>query len=152
MTDSNLHYRTGQCRCGQVQFEVNSEPLITMACHCTGCQRMTASAFSLSALYPSNGFKIILGEPVIGGLHGATRHYFCSYCMSWLFTRPDGMDEFVNVRATMMDGAQSLSPFIETYTDEKLPWATTPAVHSFNKFPSPENFPALLSEFAKRYQ
>jgi hypothetical protein len=102
MTDSNS-YRTGKCRCGQVQFTVNSEPLITMACHCTGCQRMTASAFSLSALYPSNRFKITSGEPVIGGLRGATRHYFCAYCMSWLFTRPEGMDEFVNVRVTMMD-------------------------------------------------
>jgi hypothetical protein len=151
MTNSNPH-TTGKCRCGQVQFEVNSEPLITSACHCTGCQRMTASAFSLSALYPSNDFKVTLGEPVIGGIQGGARHYFCAYCKSWLFTRPEGMDDFVNVRATMMDDAQSFSPFIETYTDEKLPWATTPAVHSFKKFPAPEDFPALLAEFAERHQ
>ncbi len=149
MTDDKSH-EVGKCRCGQVQFEVSAEPLITMACHCTGCQRMTASAFSLSALYPSNGFKVTLGEPVIGGLHGATRHYFCAHCMSWLFTRPEGMEDFVNVRATMMGDVQSHSPFIETYTDEKLPWATTPATHSFNKSPSPDDFPALLSEFADR--
>jgi len=150
MTDSKLP-KTGQCRCGQVQFEVSSEPLMTMACHCTGCQQMTASAFSLSTLYPSSGFKVTQGEPAIGGLHGATRHYFCAHCMSWLFTRPEGMDDFVNVRSTMMEDAQSYSPFIETYTDEKLPWATTPAVHSFEKFPQPEDFPALLAEFAKRF-
>jgi hypothetical protein len=59
---------------------------------------------------------------------------------------------FVNVRSTMMDNAQSYSPFIETYTDEKLPWATTPAVHSFEKFPQPEDFPALLAEFAKQLE
>lgn len=111
---------------------------------------MTASAFSLSALYPSSSFKITSGEPVIGGLQGATRHYFCPHCLSWLFTRPEGMDEFVNVRATLLDNAPSFSPFIETYTDEKLPWATTAAVHRFNKFPSPDSFPALLSEFAKQ--
>jgi hypothetical protein len=46
----------------------------------------------------------------------------------------------------------TVSPFVETYTDEKLPWATTSAVHSFEKFPAPDNFPALLSEFAKRHQ
>ncbi len=61
VTDGNLH-NGGKCRCGQIQFEVNAEPLITMACHCTGCQRMTASTFSLSTLYPSNGFKVTLGE------------------------------------------------------------------------------------------
>ena len=64
-----------------------------MACHCTGCQRMTASAFSLSALYPSSGFEVTEGRPVIGGLHGPARHFFCPHCMSWLFTRPEGTEE-----------------------------------------------------------
>ena len=45
-------------------------PLLTMACHCTGCQRMTGSAFSLSAAFPSDGFTVTQGDPVIGGLHG----------------------------------------------------------------------------------
>ena len=68
---------------------------------------------------------------MIGGLHGPTRHFFCPHCMSWLFTRPEGMDEFVNVRATMLNDARSHRPFIETYTGEALPWAKTPAVQSF---------------------
>ncbi len=111
---------------------------------------MTASAFSLSALHSSDGFKVTSGDTIIGGLHGSTRHYFCAHCMSWLFTRPEGMSDFVNIRATLMDGAQSYSPFIETYTDEKLPWVTIPAAHSFNQFPLLEHFQALLKEFAKR--
>ena len=68
--------------------------------------------------------------------------------MSWLFTRPEGMDDFVNVRATMMEGADSYSPFIETYTSEKLSRAVTPAVHSYNKVPSPDDFAALFAEFS----
>jgi hypothetical protein len=140
----------GQCRCGQVQFKVSAAPLITMACHCTGCQRMTASAYSLSALYLSDHFKVTLGRPVIGGLHGATRHFFCASCMSWLFTRPEGMDQVVNVRATMLDGARGFRPFLETYTEEMLPWAKTPAAHSFPQFPPRELFPELIAEFARR--
>ncbi|MDR3376239.1 MAG: GFA family protein [Ancalomicrobiaceae bacterium] len=138
----------GGCRCGRVRLRVKVRPLVTMACHCTGCQRMTASAFSLSSLYPSAGFEVTEGEPVIGGLHGAARHFFCPHCMSWLFTRPEGMDQFVNVRSTMLDDAGSYVPFIETYTSEKLPWATTPAVHSFEQFPPMELFPTLLEEYA----
>jgi hypothetical protein len=146
----NKDRNTGECRCGRLQLEVTSKPLITMACHCTGCQRMTASAFSLSTLYSMAGFKVTSGEAVIGGLHGATRHYFCAHCMSWLFTRPEGLDEFVNVRATMMSDAHNYTPFIESCTDEKLPWVTLPVAHSFTQFPRMEQFPALLSEFAKR--
>jgi len=122
---------------------------MTMACHCTGCQRMSASAFSLSALYASDSFELVQGEPVIGGLHGPTRHFFCPHCLSWLFTRPEGLDAFVNVRATLFDGARDFSPFIETYTSEALPWARTPAVHSFEAFPPMERYPELMAEFAQ---
>jgi hypothetical protein len=139
----------GECRCGQVRLRVWGAPVLTMACHCTGCQRMTASAFSLSTLYPSSNFQVDQGEPVIGGLHGATRHFCCPHCMSWLFTRPEGLDDFVNVRATMLDNAKDFTPFIEFYASEALPWAKTPAVHSFETDPSDEQFAELVEEFAR---
>jgi hypothetical protein len=140
----------GGCRCGQIRFRVSAQPLLTMACHCTGCQRMTGSAFSLSAAIPIDGFEVTKGEPVIGGLHGASRHYFCPHCMSWLFTRPEGIDWFVNIRPTMLDDSTSFPPFIETFTSEKLPWATTPAVHSFETFPPFEAYQGLAREYAER--
>ncbi|MDP3174465.1 MAG: GFA family protein [Phenylobacterium sp.] len=67
---------TGACRCAQVRLTISAPPLLTMACHCTECQKMTSSAFSLSAAIPADGFAVVQGEPVIGGLHGASRHYF----------------------------------------------------------------------------
>ncbi|MDB5453168.1 MAG: putative glutathione-dependent formaldehyde-activating enzyme, partial [Caulobacteraceae bacterium] len=116
----------GGCRCGQVRLRITAPPLLTMACHCTGCQRMSSSAFSLSAAIPESRFEVTQGDLVIGGLHGPqAHHYFCPYCMSWMFTRPEGLD-FVNLRPTMLDDPAWYSPFAETYTSEKLPWATTP--------------------------
>jgi hypothetical protein len=141
----------GGCRCGQVRFRITAPPLLTMACHCTGCQRMTASAFSLSAAIPSDGFEVTQGAPVIGGLHGdAAHHYFCPHCMSWMFTRAVGLDWFVNVRATMLDDASGFTPFLETFTSEKLPWATTPAVHSFETFPDFEAYGDLTKAYAEQ--
>lgn len=144
--------KIGSCRCNRTTFEVTALPLITMACHCTGCQRMTGSAFSLSAPYPGAAYSVVSGEPVIGGLRGRARHYFCSHCMSWLFTKPEGLDDMVNVRATMFDDAQSFVPFVETYTCEKLPWANTSAVHSYEHFPTPEDYPRMLSELMRPQQ
>src|SRR5690242_20124365 len=91
MSQWNLPW-DGGCRCGQVRFRVSVAPLLTMACHCRGCQRMSASAYSLSAAIPTQGFTVIQGEPVIGGLHGPTRHFFCPHCKSWMFTKPEGLD------------------------------------------------------------
>lgn len=90
------------------------------------------------------------GDPVIGGLHGASRHYFCGFCMSWLFTKPEGIDFFVNVRSTMLAGHAWSEPFIETCTSEKLDWAYTPARHSYAEFPPPEAYERLIAEFAAR--
>ena len=149
MTQAQTHI-AGQCRCGETRLEVTAGPIMTAACHCTGCQRMTGSAFSVSSLFPADAFRVTKGQPVIGGLHGPTRHYHCPNCLSWMFTRPEGLDEFVNIRATMLDDAQSFKPFIETYTDEMLPWATTGAHHSYARFPEMHDFPALMQEFARQ--
>jgi hypothetical protein len=139
--------QAGGCRCGQVRIKMTAPPFLTMACHCTGCQRMTGSAFSLSAAFPSDGFSITTGEPAIGGLKAGNRHYFCPNCMSWMFTRPQRFD-FVSVRATMLDDPSRFSPFIETYTSEKLSWASTPAPHKFEKFPTLEEYKGLLQKYA----
>lgn len=112
---------------------------------------MSSSAFSLSLAVPTPGFQILAGEPVVGGLHGPSKHMFCGYCMTWMFTRPEGMEEmFVNVRPTMLDDPSWFVPYIETYTDEKLPWVTTPAVHSFAKFPEMSAYEPLIREFAAK--
>jgi hypothetical protein len=131
-----------------VRLKVSAKPLLTMACHCTGCQRMSSSAYSLSAAIPSEGFEVTKGEPVIGGLHGASKHYFCGYCMTWMFTRPEGIDWFVNLRPTMLDDHAWFAPFIETWTAEKLPWAATSAVHSYEALPAFEEYEGLVAEYA----
>ena len=92
----------GRCRCDETQLRISAPPILTMACHCKGCQRMSASAFSLTAAIPAAGFEVSRGEPVPGGLRNPElRHFFCPACMSWMFTR--FLPEFVNVRVTMLD-------------------------------------------------
>ena len=137
----------GSCRCGRVKLRISKPPLLSMACHCTGCQKMSSSAYSLSVAIPADGFEVIEGEPVIGGLHGAAKHYFCEYCMTWMFTRPDGIDFFVNLRPTMLDDPRWFSPFIETYISEKLPWADTPAKHSYTRYPEMHEYEGLIGEY-----
>ena len=107
---------------------------MAMACHCRGCQRMSSSAFSLTVLAPPDSFEVTRGEPVIGGLHGPHRQYFCPHCMSWLFTRAD--DALVGVRTPMLDDPSGLEPFVEFVTADRMPWARTPATVSFDRVPT----------------
>ncbi len=139
----------GSCRCGATRIRITAPPLLTAACHCRGCQKMAASAFSLTAMVPTEGFEVIAGEPVRGGAAGdQLSHMCCPDCMTWMFTRITGLDMFLNVRPTMLDDPSWFTPFIETMTAEKLPWAQTPARHSFEGFPPMEALETLMAEFA----
>ncbi|MFB9789377.1 GFA family protein [Shinella granuli] len=138
----------GACRCGRVKIRISAPPMLTMACHCTGCQRMSGSAYSLSAAIPAEGFAVVEGTPVVAGATAEAGHHFCPDCMTWMFTRPAGFDFFVNVRPTMLDETGWYSPFIETYTSERLAWAQTPAVHSYEKFPPMEDYEKLIGAYA----
>lgn len=136
----------GGCLCGKVRFRVTKEPLLTMACHCRGCQQLTGSAFSISAMYPADALEVTAGEPVAGGLHGPHQQLFCPHCLSWVFTRPDGADWLVNVRATQFDESAE-APFVEMYTDEKLPWVSMPVKRSFPRFPEADDWRELMDAF-----
>jgi hypothetical protein len=130
-----------------MRMRITAAPLITMACHCRGCQRMSASAFSLTALIPADGFAIVLGTPQIGALHGEHRYLYCPYCLNWLYTAPAGMP-FVNVRPVLFDVPLWRVPFAETCVDDKLPWVTTPAKYSFDRYPPADQFGALITAYA----
>jgi len=111
---------------------------------------MSASAFSLGAMIPTNGFKIVKGTPVARSLPRSKRHhFFCPNCMTLMFTKIEGADDRVNVRVTLCDDSSWFTPFVETMTKDKLPWAFTPAVHTYEAFPSPAEFKGLLAEFAR---
>ncbi len=132
-------------------MRITKPPLVTTACHCRGCQRMSSSAYSLTGIFPADGFQVSSGEPVIGGLHGAeTAHFFCAYCMTWLFTRPQTAPQVVNVRPTLFDDTSWAAPFIETFVETKLPWANTGAQHSFPSFPAMDRFEGLMQAFASQ--
>lgn len=148
MNDWKLPW-SAACMCGRVKMRITAPPMVSMACHCTGCQKLTSSAYSLSIMLPSAGFEVE-GATKIGGLHRAESvHHFCAHCKNWLYTSGIAGGQFVNFRPTMLEDASWVTPLIESYVSEKLPGAQTGAKHSFERFPDPSQYPALMAEFAR---
>lgn len=135
----------GACRCGRVRLRVTTPPMLSIACHCIGCQKLTSSAFSLGIAVPAEALEIE-GETELGGLHGPNRHEFCAWCKSWIVTRPARFDWFVAVRSSLLD--QDFPPFVDIYTSAKRPWVQTGAKRSFPEFPSGEEYAALMRAYA----
>jgi hypothetical protein len=141
---------SARCRCDEIELRISAPPLLTSACHCRGCQRMSSSAYSLSVAVPTSGFAVVRGDPVFGGLRNpGQQHFFCPRCMTWMFTKV--MPEFVNLRASLLDDTSWFRPFMETWTRTKLPWASTSAVRSYEEFPPMEDYESLIRDFSQSY-
>lgn len=141
----------GGCRCGALRVRVSKPPLLTGACHCSGCRKMSGSAYSLTVTVPADGFEVIAGEPVLGGLKGpVSHHHHCPSCLAWVFTRAEGMDWFVNLRAPALDDHGWFEPWIELWTAEGLPWARTGARHSYATTPAMAEFERLIQAYAQK--
>lgn len=139
----------GGCRCAATRFEIRAAPMMTLACHCRDCQRLSASAFSLGAMIPAEGFRIVAGTPVERSLPGSLRHhFFCPECMTWMYTKVEGSEARVNIRPTLCDDAFWVAPYVEMMTRDRLAWAETCAVHSYAAFPTPAELGDLLAGFA----
>jgi hypothetical protein len=50
-----MYAAEGGCFCGTVRYRITADPLFGFACHCTDCQQLTASAFSLGLAVPAGG-------------------------------------------------------------------------------------------------
>jgi hypothetical protein len=139
------------CLCGQVKMRVTAPPVVAMACHCKGCQKLTSGPYSLTLMLPASGLEVE-GQTQLGALHRAeSQHHYCSRCLSWLYTTSPNLSAmgFLNFRPTMLDDASWVTPYIESNIAEKLPGVVTGAKHSFEGFPTSDKYPELMAGYAR---
>jgi hypothetical protein len=95
-------------------------------CHCTDCQRMTSSAFSLGCVLPDGAFRLVQGEPkgvqrTPGNGRVSTR-WVCPGCSVWVCTVPRAGTTVHNVRGATLDDTSRLRPMAHIWTRSKQPW------------------------------
>ncbi len=116
---------TGGCLCGAIRYEVSSDPLMCVTCHCKNCQRQAGSALSIIVGIPEDALTVS-GEVKTyndTGDSGATvRRQFCENCGSPVFTRLDNADGMMFIKAGTLDDTSSLDPAFHCYTKSKQDW------------------------------
>ena len=55
--------KTGGCQCGAIRYEIREAPHLVYTCHCTECQRLTGSAFSMALAVSAGVFHFAGTEP-----------------------------------------------------------------------------------------
>ena len=120
----------GGCVCGAVGYEILSEPLVVLACHCTDCQRSTGSAFVVNIGVPKADLRVegeltTVTNPTPSGA-GYDANY-CSACATVIWSKYHFIEiPMVAVRGGTLDDPFAVQPTVHIFTVSKQPWVNLP--------------------------
>lgn len=120
----------GGCACGQVRYELLSEPMFVHCCHCLDCQRQTGSAFVVNAIIETERIRMLAGEPLpvpVPAPSGRPHLVFrCPNCQVALWSDYGARGWLRFVRVGTLDDPTAIHPDVHIYTRSKQPWVTLP--------------------------
>lgn len=117
----------GQCHCGHVKYEAEIDPGRVTICHCTDCQRLTGSAYRVTAVTDTDKIRLTANPPRLYtkyGQNGRPRlQYFCPECGSPLFTTGEGeAADVTGIRVGTINQRRELKPSRQIWCRSALPW------------------------------
>jgi hypothetical protein len=119
----NIH---GSCHCGAIRFEADADPQKAGVCHCTDCQSLTGSAFSLFLQVPNESFRLTAGEPKVyvkTAESGNRRaQAFCANCGTRLWAAAEEAPPVFNLRIGTIRERAELPPRRQLWCRSALPW------------------------------
>ena len=115
----------GGCHCGKITYEADIDPDKAGLCHCTDCQTLTSSAFSLFVPVPKEKFRL-RGEPrvyVKTAESGNRRaQAFCPECGTRIYASAEKDPLVFNLRLGTVRQRAALSPRAQLWCRSALPW------------------------------
>ena len=137
--------QTGGCQCGAIRYEITQAPQMVYTCHCSDCQRITSSAFSMALVLPDGACRLVKGEPRVVQRTADSGHltirWVCPDCGSWICGAPRTSAATPGavraIRAGTLDDTSWLHATTHFWTRSKQPWIALPeGSHVFETQPS----------------
>lgn len=93
----------GACHCGEIRFEVETEPVEMTTCDCSLCARRNAVMIKV----PQEALRLLAGKDHLATYvwnTGVARHHFCSRCGIYVFHRKRAAPDSFGVNVFCLDG------------------------------------------------
>ena len=117
---------SGGCSCGEVKYKILDEPFFTHACHCSLCQKYTASAFVIHSPIETTNFVLESGSltDTPGPSGSGEKHTVmrCKICSDQIFSHIHGNERIVDLKTSALDSPNRFPPQAHIYTKSKLKW------------------------------
>jgi len=115
----------GGCLCGAVRYSCDADPMATVLCHCTTCQKLGGGAYSVNVVLPK-GSLTVKGTPAVfsdtGDSGKTVQRMFCATCGSPISSQPEAVDSITVLKAGSLDDTGWLKPTMEIYCDSAQDW------------------------------
>ena len=130
---------SGSCQCGNVRYELLSPPQKVLACHCKECQKLSTSAFSLTAFVSADSVRFegeLLQWNRMAESGNKSYAKFCPRCGNRIYHfNPDQPDE-LKLKAANLSDTRVLQPQAHIWVSQKQDWFQIPeGVAQFDKQP-----------------
>jgi hypothetical protein len=120
-----LMHMEGSCVCGATHYKVTGAPLSVHACHCTDCQTLSGSAFSLSMILNQENIELTAGMLDINKFstsHNKMHRHHCSECGTAIwFSSPD-YPGIIALKPGTLNDTSTLSPIAHVWYRSAQPW------------------------------
>jgi len=120
---------TGACQCGEVTYRLLEPPLKIVACHCTECQKLSTSAFSITAIVNENTIEFFgkLSEwRRIAGNGNTVAAKFCPTCSNRIYHYNPDAPEQLKLKPCNLSNTAAVHPTVHIWVSEKQSWFDIP--------------------------
>ena len=118
----------GGCHCGWVTYDAFVDKNVAVICHCTDCQKLSASAFRIVIASKEVDFKLLNKAPknyIKLSDNGTPRiQAFCPECGSHIYaTSIEGTDSRIfNIRLGSVTQKEQFNAIKQVWCRSALPW------------------------------
>lgn len=120
---------TGGCQCRAMRYRIAGGVTSGYACHCTECQRQSASAFGISVPIWLNNLEItgaVRSWKRTTDSGAVTECFFCPTCGVRLYHASSSRPGMATVKGGTLDDAKRLSLTAHIWTASKQDWLDLP--------------------------
>ena len=116
---------TGQCMCGSIKYTSEAEPLFSLLCQCTQCQKITGSGHSAQFAIDANKTKItgdVNKYKLTSDSGNAVESAFCPNCGNPIYKTTSMMTDTFVFHASTLDDPSEFKPGMVVFSSSGQPW------------------------------
>ena len=119
----------GSCQCGQLTYQLLEAPLMVIVCHCKECQKLSTSAFSITAVVKTNAVKFegkLKDWSRLADSGNTNAAKFCPDCGNRIYHYNPAEPDKIKLKPSNLSDTSIIQPTAHVWVSEKQDWVQIP--------------------------